>query len=214
VRLWRKENRIEELVFEHFALVEECLNRFRDCLLAYLEIGDIKEASELAFEVHKIEGKADDARRQVEIELLKGVLLPQSRRQVLRIIEEVDRLANAAEAILDFTLLQCISIPDSLKPFAIEITERSVAMLSDLREAIRLLLESKAGVTVHTTAIEKQESEIDHIERKFIRDLFLMDLPLAEKILVREFVEELVEISDRAEDLSDLIEISLAERRI
>jgi len=55
VRLWRKESRIEELVFEHFALVEECLNRFRDCLLAYLEIGDVKEASKLAFEVHKIE---------------------------------------------------------------------------------------------------------------------------------------------------------------
>jgi len=45
-----------------------------------------------------------------------------------------------------------------LKAFAIEITERSVAMLPDLREAIRLLLESKAGVTVHTTAIEKQET--------------------------------------------------------
>jgi len=214
VRLWKKESRIEELVFEHFALVEECLNHFRDCLLVYLEKGDAKEASVLAFEVHKIEGRADDARRQVEIELLEGVLLPHSRRQILRIIEDTDRLANAAEAILDFTLLQCIRIPDSLKPLAIEITERSVAMLSDLKEAIRLLLKSKAGVTAHTTAIEKQESEIDHIEREFIRELFLMDLPLAEKILVREFVQELVEISDRAEDLSDLIEISLAERRI
>jgi len=214
VRLWKKESRIEELVFEHFALVEECLHRFRDCLLAYLKECDASEASELAFEVHKIEGRADDARREVEMELLEGVLLPHSRRQILRIIEDTDRLANAAEAILDFALLQCIKVPETLKPFAIDITERSVAMLSDLRKAITLLLESKAGVTVHTTAIEKQESEIDHIERKFIRELFLMDLPLAEKILTREFVEKLVEISDRAEDLSDLIEISLAERRI
>jgi len=40
-----------------------------------------------------------------------------------------------------------------------------------------------------------------------------MDIDLARKIHVRDFIEELVELSDRAEDLSDRIEIMVAQRR-
>jgi len=41
-----------------------------------------------------------------------------------------------------------------------------------------------------------------------------MDIDLAEKIQMRGLVEELVELSDRAEDLSDRIDIMIAERRL
>ena len=41
-----------------------------------------------------------------------------------------------------------------------------------------------------------------------------MDLDLAEKLQIRGLVDGLVEISDRAEDLSDRIDIIVGERRL
>jgi predicted phosphate transport protein (TIGR00153 family) len=211
---WRRPKDIERLISKHLELVDEALAKFRETLVTYLDEEDRDRANELALEAHKLEGRADDVRREVEAELLRGALLASSRGDILEIIERTDKLANAGEATLDFLLLQRIRIPEVLKPLTKEITDKSLEIFNDVKKALHRLFQDRDKALEYTKAIEHGEGEVDELERDFIKRLFEMDIELAEKILVRGFLERLTEISDRAEDLSDRIEMAVAQRKV
>ncbi len=208
-RAWR---RVEALIQEHLAQVEETITSFQRAMSAYLS-GDLSQAEELAYATHRAEGRADDVRRSVEVEILKGGLLASSRRDILEIIEGVDRLANAAEATLDYLIPQKVEIPKEIEPEIREIVAKSADIFAEVKTALHLLFTDLKRAPQSTKRIENLESEVDGLERQAIEKLFRMDWDLAHKIHVRDFIEELVEISDRAEDLSDRIEIVVAQRR-
>ena len=211
---WKKQKEIEELVFEHLNRVDESLQYFIQSLNAYVQDSDVKKANELAFETHKAEGQADDVRRRVETQLLTGALMPTSRRDILQLVEQVDRLANAAENALDHMLLQQIQIPDVIRPAIVEITAKTEAIFSHVKSAISNLFGNMEAALEHTAKIEHIEGEIDHIERKTIKKLFEEDIDLAHKLQVNSIVRSVVELSDRAEDLSDHIELMVAQKRL
>ena len=208
-RSWR---RVEELVKQHLQQVEEAIEAFQRAIAAYLR-GDLAEAEELAYATHRAEGRADDVRRKVESEILRGALLASSRRDILEIIEGVDKLANAAEATLDYLIPQRVEIPPEIKPEIQAIAAKSADIFTEVKTALHLLFTNMRQVVGSTREIENLESEVDHLEREAIKKLFSMDIDLARKIHVRDFIEVLVELSDRAEDLSDRIEIMVAQRR-
>ena len=210
---WKKQRVIETLVLRHAQCVDETLAYFQEALSAYLE-GETKKASQLALETHQAEGRADDVRREVEAELLGGALLAHSRREILEVIEGVDKLANAGEAALDYLLLQRVRIPEEIKPMLKEIMVKNQEIFEEVKQSLHLLFQDMSRALEHTKAIEIKEGEVDHLERSAIKQLFNMDIDLAEKIQMRGLVEELVELSDRAEDLSDRIDIMIAERRL
>ena len=211
---WKKQQEIEKLVFEHLDRVEESLQYFIQSLNAYVQAGDVEEADRLALETHKSEGQADDVRRRVETQLLTGALMPTSRRDILQLVEQVDRLANAAENALDHLLLQRIEIPDAMRPGIIEITAKTEIIFSHVKGAISNLFKKMETALEHTAQIELIEGEIDHIERKTLKELFELDLTLAHKLQVNSFIRSAVELSDRAEDLSDHIELMVAQKHL
>ncbi|MCD5415620.1 DUF47 family protein [Candidatus Bipolaricaulota bacterium] len=210
---WKNQKKIGTLVLEHFKCVEESLSCFQGSLTAYIDDGDTEEADRLALRTHRAEARADDVRRKVETALLGGALLAPARRDILEVIEEVDKLANAGEAVLDYLLLQRVRIPAEVKPGLREIAEKTAEIVVEVGQALHLLFHDMPRALEHTAAIEMKEGEVDQLERATIKQLFKMDLALAEKIQVRGLVEVLVEISDRAEDLSDRIDMMIVQRR-
>jgi len=211
---WRKQKEIEGLVFEHVRLVDATLEAFRKSISAYMKEHDTDEAEEYALEAHRMEGKADDARRSVEAQMLSGSLLPTSRRDILQIIDQVDRLANAAEEILDYLLLQRVRIPQEIQSDLLEIAEISDEAFDEVKEAVHCLFRKTSEALKHTQKIEHLEGDVDKIERKATKTLFKLDIDLAWKLQVSGFIQRLVRLSDRAEDLSDLIELIVAARRV
>ena len=150
----------------------------------------------------------------MEAELLGGALLAPSRRDILEIIERADGLANAAEEALDYIMLQQVSIPDEINGHLRGIGEKTGEISREVKQAMQLMFDDIRHVTEHTKAIEKKEGEIDRLERDATKLVFGMDIGLAEKLQLRGMIEQLVEISDRAEDLSDRIDIMVAERKL
>lgn len=211
---WSGQSELNEMMQDHANLVDETLEKFKEGMCLWVEEGDLEKANDLAYETHKLEGEADDLRRKIEMKLLNGALLARSRRPLLDVVERTDKLANAAEASMDFTLLQKIELPNELGPIAEEIVDRSVEIVEVVQKGLKVLFGGDGDVLQYTEKIEQLEGDIDDLERNFIQELFgLDDLELAEKILLRQYLESLVEISDRAEDLSDEMEIITATRR-
>lgn len=209
---WKKQKVIETLVLKHLQGVDETLIHFQGAISGYLE-GDIEKADRLALETHRAEGRADDVRREVEAALLGGALLAPSRRDILEIIERVDDLANAGEAMLDSLLLQQAKIPEEIKPQLQEITEKTNEIFEEVKQSLHLLFSNMTEALEHTKAIEIKEGEIDRVERAVIKKVFAMQLDLAKKLQLRGIVKELVKLSDRAEDLSDRIDVIIAQRK-
>ena len=210
---WKKQKEIEGLVLKHLEKVEESLSHFQEAISAYLA-GAVDKAEELALATHTAEGRADDVRREVEAALLGGALLAPSRRDVLEVIEQVDKLANAGEETLDYLLLQRVSIPEALKPFVRDIAAKTAEIADEVDASMHLLFDNMNAALEHTKAIEIKESEVDRMEREAIKAIFKMDIDLAAKLQLYGLIGELVEISDRAEDLSDRIDMMIAQRRL
>lgn len=212
--LWDSEARVEELVEKHLEYVEKVFSRFGEGMKTWLKDGDIDEARKLAAEIRNLEGRADDVRREIERELIGGALLAHSREEIMELVGGVDKLANAGEASMNFAALQEIKVPEELKPLVIDIVNRSLEIMNHVHDGVVYLLQGKGGEARKATkAIEIGEGDVDDLERDFISQLFDTNLDLAEKILLRQYLETLAEISDRAEDLSDRLDMILAIRR-
>jgi len=209
---WKQGKRVEELVNRHLALVDAALRSFQDALDAYLD--GTGEVEALAKRVHEHESRADDVRREVLSHLLHGALMGSYREDMLSLVEQADLLANSADALIENLVLQRIRIPEALTDPVREICAKSMNILDEIHQAVRLMFKDMRGVLEHTRRIEKLEGEIDQLEKRAIQELFGMPLELAEKLWVRDFVTHLAQLSDRAEDLSDLIEIIVAKRRV
>lgn len=209
---WRKQRKIRELVLEHLELVERTIESYRQALKVYFGEEDLKQADALALETHKAEGRADDARRKVESHLLSTSLLPTSRRDILELIEQVDRLANAAEATVDLLSVQHVRIPREIRTTLLEIAAMSGDVFAEVKGAVTNLFGDMDKTLEHTKAIEHLEGKIDHLERSAGRALFKLDIDLAWKLQVYGLIRELVKLSDRAEDLSDQVELFVAQR--
>jgi len=212
VLFWQHGKKVETLVNRHLSLVDAALRTFEQAMAAYLH--QDPELGVLAQQVHEHESKADDVRREVISELLHGALLGSYREDMLHLVEQIDRLANGADALVSVLVLQQVQLPEALKDNAGKICTKTILILDELHKAIGALFANMRGVLAHTGKIEKIEGEIDKLEQNSIRDVFQMDLPLAEKIWVRDFISRLAQLSDRAEDLSDLIEVIVAKRRV
>ncbi len=184
-----------------------------DALRAYLDGASWEEMEELSIATHRQEGQADDVQRKTELELAQGALLAGSRQSLLRVVAHTDRIANSAEECLSFLVLQRIRIPELLHPIIREIVEATVEQSSQVRAAIEGLVEGHKDTGKTVEAVDHKEGQVDELERRAISRLFSTDLPLSQKILVRQFVEHLVEISDRGEDVADIILIALATRK-
>ncbi len=211
---WKKEEKVEALVLKHLGKVIESLGYFQDGFDAYLGGEESVTVESLALSTHRAESRADDIRREVEATLIGGALLAPSRRDILEVIEMVDRLANAGESVLNYLLLQNVRVPELLKPILRQIATKTAEIAVEVQTSLHLLFENMSAVLPHTKAIENKESEVDHLEREAIRQVFTMETGLAEKLQLRGLVEALVEISDRAEDLSDRIDIMVAQRKL
>ncbi len=211
---WRKSKEVERRLGDHMELVEKSLLNFQQGMIAYCDDKEMEMINEFAAKTHQLESEADDLRRKIESELLGGALLASSRGDILEIIEHTDRLANSGESVLNYIVLQQVQIPAALKPLLREMTDLSVQVVQEIKQAIHLMFTDMRRALVHTAAVEKIESKIDRQEKEFIRDLFDMDIDLAEKLLVRGVVEKMTKISDRAEDLADTINRVVAQRSV
>jgi len=204
---------MHDLVTGHLVQVEEAVAAMAKGLAAALDGRPWEEIEELAVLTHRAEARADDLRRAAERELVRGAFLAGTRRILLDIVEGVDRLANAAEATMYFLTLQRVTLPELLHPLVRDAVATMVSQMSNVRAAVMGLLAGDPAAINQAEEVDRKESRVDELQRRAIARLFATDLPLAEKILVREFLDKLVELSDRAEDVSDLVVMAVAVRR-
>ena len=205
---FRKEKEINKLILKHLDSLCSSLQLTLDTVKEYLN-DHIDEAKALAKKVDRCETESDVILREIMSKLYSGAYLPSLRSDIFHLIQYLDGVANAAEACCDFFLDQRPDIPDDMKPRFQSIMEKSIASCAPLSESVSSFFKNEDIEPIRERAKEVgiMESDVDKEEWDLTRDIFKTDLDYGHKIHLKQCLESIVTISDRAEDTSDQLQL-------
>lgn len=214
----RKQRYIQGLIGEYMDTWRSCVDTFHLAWEHYLADGISERFRHLADKTHKDESRADDLRRRIELELYAKALLPESRGDLLGILETVDRLLSNVEWTLLEVQLEQLVLPDEFKATFKELGAAVHDCCVSVDQAIRALLldggdaERVLQLVKH---IDEQESEADHLERTAIRAIFAHEgLAKGDKLQLKQAVRNLAAAADQGEAVSNRLMIASVKRRV
>ena len=166
-------------------------------------------------DIIETEHDGDALRRDLEETLYVQTLIPESRGDVLELLENMDALLDRFKG--------------ALWKFNIERPEMNTEFHDDFRELTRIVVEAVEAIVRSSRAFFKDissvadhlhkvpywESQSDKIASKIQQTIFRRrDLSLSEKLQLRDFVKHIDKIADRAEDVSDKLRIYVIKRSL
>lgn len=210
---FKKQQAVLDKIQAYLEEVDLCGSRFRECMVALLErLGD-PENEGRADLVHQAESKADDLRRQIEFELYDRALIPESRGDVLGLLETLDNIPGMYQSLCEQLLLQRVVVPESFRARFLKLIDVNLKSYQLAREAV-LCMFYGTDIRKLSAQIDATESESDRIERGLIRDIFASSCDKADKILLKEIVINTGDISDTSETVKDRLILAIVKRKI
>ncbi|GAB4379743.1 MAG: hypothetical protein Kow0042_29430 [Calditrichia bacterium] len=160
------------------------------------------------------ESSADTLRRNIESELYIHTLIPESRGDVLGIIESTDKVLNhTAKTLLQFSI-EMPRIPQDLHPYFLDLAEQTVAAVDSMVMAIQAYFHDKTVVRDYISKVSFFEKECDKIAEKIMRTIFRKEMELSHKMHIRNYAHHIDRIADEAEDVCDRLSIAAIKRQV
>lgn len=204
---FNKNKKLQGQIDRYQGELKAAMDLFGDAMDYFIEQGADETFEVKAKQLHQHESDGDDLRREIEIQMYAKSLLPESRGDMLGLIESMDEVPGQAQSILWQISTQNLQLPNYLSRDAEELIGFSRETVDTVLDAVDDLLGERERVRELTQVIDNNESMCDDLERKMIKKIFDSDQPVAEKLLLKELVLELGEISDLCEKISDRITI-------
>jgi predicted phosphate transport protein (TIGR00153 family) len=214
VMVFGRSRSVEREIDEFLDKLSQCALVFKLGVRIYLVEGPTTEFEEKLSQVNALESRADQLRRSIEMQLYAHTLIPESRGDVLGLLENLDSLLNIFEGTLWNFSIETPKIPDGLELYFQQLTEMAVDGVEAIVLASRAFFRSVGAVTDHIHKVMFYEKEADKISTKLKRAIFATDLELSHKAHLRHFVEQIDNVADRAEDIADRLAIYTIKRRM
>lgn len=198
-RLMPKEGRFFELFNEH---AEQIVLGGRELVSLMESMDDFQRR---AYAIETIEKRADRI-TQTTIELLhKTFITPLDRDDIHQLITRMDDILDLMEDVSQSIFLYDVK---ELTGEAQKLAEVCVASAEQVKLAVGLLsnMDNAAQILKACEEIDRLESEADHIERAAMAKLFRDETDLKQVIKLKAIYELLETVTDRCEDVANIIE--------
>ena len=177
--------------------------------------GNIEEFEKKIESITETEHQGDSLRRALEEQLYQQTLIPESRGDVLELLENLDQLLDRFNG--------------ALWRFDIERPEISVEFHEDFKELVTCVVEAVeaivrssraffkdiSAVADHMHKVSYWETQSDKISSRLQRKVFRQpELQLSHRMQIRDFVRHVDNIADRAEDVGDRLSIYVIKRSL
>ncbi|MFH2202866.1 MAG: DUF47 family protein [Elusimicrobiota bacterium] len=210
---FKAEEKIRTMIDEYLTTVENCLKAFNTEITPCFEPGSGKLLPHRN-KTHKFESKADDIRREIAMMLFGRTLLPESRGDIMGVLEAIDKIPNAAETVLSCMETERIYVPEEFKPQFLELVEANMEAFQFLMKCAQALFTDPKQTLYFEKEVDIRESASDRMERKLISEVYDTDMEKADKIILRDLINHISAISDRAENAADRLGLTAIRRRI
>ena len=198
-RLMPREGRFFEFFNEHAELVVQGSRE----LAALMASGD--DIERRAHNIESIEKRADKITRST-IELLhKTFITPLDRDDIHQLISKMDDILDLIEDAAQLMFLYAVRYPT---PEAKKLADICVTCCEKVKSGVALLsnMDNAAQILVICADIDRLESEADHVMRAAIARLFRDEPDVRELIKLRSVYEHLETVTDRCEDVANIIQ--------
>jgi hypothetical protein len=212
--LFRRTRGLENEIDEFLDKLSQSAMLFRRAVQIYLSDGCTQEFDEKLNQVNALESSADHLRRSIETQLYAQTLIPESRGDVLGLLENLDAVLNLCEGGLWAFSIETPEIPEEFHADFDVLTEQVVHAVESVVLASRAFFRNIEAVSDHMHKVMFYEKEADKVSTKLKRAIFATDLPLSHKAHLRNFVEHIDNLADRSEDVADRLAIYTIKRTV
>ncbi|MCL6271725.1 DUF47 family protein [Sansalvadorimonas sp. 2012CJ34-2] len=211
--LFGKKNQVIQDIDHFFDLVSDSSDLFGKLLKVYLRNGKPTDEYEVCLQqLCELETQADSLRRGIKTFLYEKTLIPDFRRDVLRMLEEIDDLIGAQQALAFALETETPYFPKEMHEGLLDLQSIASRCVDHLLLAARAFFRDIHAVKDHSHKVIFFESEADLECTRMKRMAFSSDLELAQKTHIRYFVDRIDGVANMAEDIADSLTIYAIKR--
>ena len=204
-KLLPREGNFFELFNQHATHIVTAAHAFANLVKHY---NDATLRDKYNQEVDSAEGAADTITREVNRLLHKTFITPIDREQILGLINAMD---DVLDLLQDATETMSLYDVRQITPEVQHLAEISVRCCNRVQHAVSLLPKlsepTAAEAAIKTCAeIDRLESDADRVMRSAMSKLFRDNIEVRELIKLKAVYEHLESISDRCEDVANIVE--------
>ncbi|NOQ41108.1 MAG: DUF47 family protein [Desulfuromusa sp.] len=211
VSIFKEKTGIEKEIDNFLDLASESGLIFTQGMEAYLA-GDMENFEEHLQHNIETEKKADSLRVSIEDLLYRKTLIPESRGDVLKLIEQMDTVIGQFKGVMFRFEIERLQFAEEFHADLKALTSFSVQAVEAMTLSLRAYFKDIAKVADHLHKVSFWETEGDKTSTRLQKAIFSADLRLSEKMQLRDIVKEIDKIADRAEDLADGLAIFVIKR--
>ena len=197
----------------HDKLIEASMT-FSKAVKTYLKEQRSTEFRNISKQIKDIEHEADALRRTIENQLYLKNLIPGLRADVLQLTENLDRVINKFDETIYLFYVEQPDIPEEYHSAIKELSKLSADCAENMGKASRAFFRDLSTVRDYSQKVYFIEHESDVCERKLLESIFSSEMPLANKLQLKQFVTEIADIADIAVDFIDELLIFTIKRYI
>ena len=213
--LFRRTRELERQIDSFYDKLSESAVVFRLAVRGYLKQGPDDDFDERLKRVNRLESEADRLRRDIETQLYTHMLIPDSRGDVLGLIETSDELLSQFEAVMWAFSIEKPEIPQFCRGGFRKLTNMVVKATDELVLGARAFFRSPHDVPAYNHKVMLYEKEADAISTALKREIFSAgELDLCRKLHLGGFAERMDSIADMAEDVADRLAIYAIKRTV
>lgn len=205
---------------EHMSKAQACASELMPFIQELLS-KNWEKAEEHQTNISRLEREADDLKRELRLNLPKGLFLPVPRTDLLELVTVQDEIANKAEDIAGLMLGRKMNIPSALEETFKRFVQLAIDASGQANQAINeldeLMESSFRGAEVDIvedmiTKLQRIESDSDHVQIKLRQQLFEIEstLPAVEVIFLYNVIELIGELADIAQRVGNRLELLMA----
>ncbi len=212
--IFRKNSSIEKEIDDFLNVFSEAGLLFQSGIDIYLD-GKKDRFQKTIDEVIDIEHKGDSLRRTIEERLYRKTLIPESRGDVLELLESIDALLDRYKGSLHKFDIECIEIDKKFHSDFRELVRNVINASEALAQSSRCFFKDISSVANFMHKVSFWETEADKISIILQKKIFQHDkMDLSQKMQLRDFVRHVDKIADRAEDIADDLSIFVIKRAL
>jgi uncharacterized protein len=205
--LFKKTKLVELQIDEYLDLIVKGGIVFKEGVRFYIEKRESEFDERLAF-LRETENKADVLRRAIESQLYLRTLIPESRGDVLGLLESVDKVLNIiTDTLLEFSV-EIPTIPKTVRKPFFDIVTCAIQCSDHTVGGVRAYFRNLEAVRDHITKVQTFRRETNRMAEEIKRTVFRSSMSLSKKIHLRYFSYHVERIADQAEDVCDRLAIA------
>lgn len=187
---------------------------FKDAVDIYLKEKRSETYRRTSKKIKIIEHDSDVLRREIESKLYEQNLIPDLRGNILQLVENLDRVVNLFDEVAHKFYIEQPDIPEIYHQELLLLVHQVSECAENMAIASRAFFRDLVTLRDYSQKVYLLEHQSDKTSASLRKSVFDSTLDLAHKMQINNFIEEVADIGDLAEDCIDSLLIFAIKREI